>query len=130
MARLIKSHLARLLVLTAASYHVAATLQAFIWPKIFWDSLTKSLDLAVTPHPVLQIINLLLALVRLAWEWPLRCIIGSAFHQSIKLRIIALPLVSFCAILLYQATNAAIYYLIGMAVYAWAYSECEFIGTY
>ncbi|KAJ4173491.1 hypothetical protein NW754_012493 [Fusarium falciforme] len=70
MGRLIKNHWARLIILSAAVYQVAAAIEAFIWPKIFWDFLTP---------------------------------------------------------LIYQGTNAAIYYLIGMVVYFWAYSEGEII---
>jgi hypothetical protein len=36
-----------------------------------------------------------------------------------------LPLCSLSAILLYQATNPALYYLIGTIVYFWAYCEGE-----
>jgi hypothetical protein len=41
MGRLIKNHLARLIILTAATYQVAAGLHGFFWPKIFWDMWTK-----------------------------------------------------------------------------------------
>lgn len=37
----------------------------------------------------------------------------------------AYPLAALSAALLYQATNPAIYYMIGMGVYFWAYSEGE-----
>lgn len=36
-----------------------------------------------------------------------------------------LPLVSLSSVLLYQATNPALYYLIGLVAYFWAYSEGE-----
>ena len=36
-----------------------------------------------------------------------------------------LPLATLSAVLLYQTTNAALYYLIGCGVYFWAYSEGE-----
>ncbi|EAT81097.2 hypothetical protein SNOG_11389 [Parastagonospora nodorum SN15] len=67
MGKLIKNHWARLVVLTAAAYQLAAALEAFFWPKIFWDFLTKNLDSAVKPFPVLQIINLIVGVVALAW---------------------------------------------------------------
>jgi hypothetical protein len=127
MGKLIKNHWARLIVLTAAIYQVAAGLHGFFWPKIFWDFLTKNLDPAVKPIPILQSINLLFGLIMLAWEWPLGLIAGSAMHRSIEARLVVLPLVALAAALLYQGTNPAIYYTIGMVVYFWAYSEGEVV---
>lgn len=78
------------------------------------------------PFPVLQILNILFGLLGLAWEWPLPLFIaGSAFHRSIGARLAIYPLSVFVAVLLYQGTNAAIYYMVGIAVYCWAYSEGE-----
>lgn len=36
-----------------------------------------------------------------------------------------LPMAALAAALLYQATNPAIYYTIGLVVYFWGYSEGE-----
>lgn len=36
-----------------------------------------------------------------------------------------LPLVALSSVLMYQSTNAGLYYLIGMGVYGWAYTEGE-----
>lgn len=127
MGRLIKNHWARLIVLSAATYQVAAGLEAYFWPKIFFDFLTHSLDGAVRPLPVLQTVNVFLGLLMLAWEWPLGAIAGSGFHRSLELRLAILPLAAISAAIIYQGTNAAVYYLIGMAVYFWAYSEGEII---
>ncbi|RFU23704.1 hypothetical protein B7463_g12632, partial [Scytalidium lignicola] len=127
MGRLIKNHLARLIVLSAAGYQIMAAIEGFFWPKIFWDFLTKNLDGAVKPFPFLQIINLLFGLFMLAWEWPLVFFAGSSFHRSIEARLVFLPLAALAGALLYQATNPAIYYLIGMGVYFWAYSEGEVV---
>ncbi|OCK85569.1 hypothetical protein K432DRAFT_318141 [Lepidopterella palustris CBS 459.81] len=127
MGKLIKNHWARLIILTAAVYQVAAAIEGFFWPKIFWDFLTKNLDGAVKPIPVLQIINLILGLCGLAMEWPLRFIAGSSVHRSIEARLIIFPLSALAAVLQYQGTNAALYYLIGMGVYFWAYSEGEVV---
>jgi len=127
MGKLIKNHWARLIVLTAGIYQVAAAIEGFFWPKIFWDFLTKNLDVAVKPLPILQIINLVFGLVMLAWEWPLGFIAGSALHRSIEARLIALPMAALASALLYQATNPAIYYTIGLGVYFWAYSEGELV---
>ncbi|TVY94551.1 hypothetical protein LAWI1_G000007, partial [Lachnellula willkommii] len=127
MGKLIKNHWARLIVLTAAIYQVAAAIEGFFWPKIFWDFLTKNLDGAVKPIPVLQIINLISGIVMLAWEWPLGFLAGTAIHRSIEARLVALPMCALVAALIYQATNPAIYYVIGMGVYFWAYSEGEVV---
>ncbi|EPE09442.1 pro41 protein [Ophiostoma piceae UAMH 11346] len=127
MGRLIKNHWARLIVLSAAAYQVAAAIEGFFWPKVFWDFLTRNLDPIVKPVPILQIINLLLGLAVLAWEWPLGALAGSAFHRSLETRLALIPLAALAAVLLYQGTNAAIYYVVGMVVYTWAYSEGEVI---
>jgi hypothetical protein len=127
MGQLIKNHWARLIVLTAALYQVAAAIEGFFWPKIFWDFLTKNLDGAVKPLPILQIINLVFGLFMLAWEWPLGFIAGTSFHRSIEARLVVLPLTGLAAALMYQSTNPAIYYTIGLIVYFWAYSEGEVV---
>jgi hypothetical protein len=127
MGKLIKNHWARLIILTAATYQVAAAVEGFFWPKIFWDFLTKTLDGAVKPIPVLQTINLVFGLFMLALEWPLSFMAGSTLHRSLEFRLAILPLTALSAALLYQATNPAIYYLVGMVVYFWAYSEGEMI---
>ncbi|KAG5979025.1 hypothetical protein E4U55_005649 [Claviceps digitariae] len=125
MGRLIKNHWGRLIILTAAAYQVAAAVEGFFWPKFFWDFLTKNLDGAVKPIPILQTLNLLLGLAMLALEWPLKLVAGSTLHRSLEFRLAVLPLTALVSILMYQSTNAAIYYVIGMVVYFWAYSEGE-----
>lgn len=149
MGKLIKNHWARLIVLTAAActfprtpiatefvtntYHsdqIAATLEAFFWPKFFFDFLTKNFDLAVKPVPILQIINLVIGFLTLAYEWPLNYVAGTSIHRSLEVRLMWLPLASLTSILLYQATNASLYYFIGIIVYFWAYSEGEVSGEH
>ncbi|KXX74961.1 hypothetical protein MMYC01_207426 [Madurella mycetomatis] len=127
MGKLIKNHWARLIILASAAYQIAAGIEGFFWPKIFWDFLTKTLDPAVKPIPVLQIINVLFGLILLAWEWPLGALAGSSIHRSLEARLAFLPLTALAAALTYQGTNAAIYQVIGLAVYFWAYSEGEMI---
>ncbi|RYP65939.1 hypothetical protein DL769_006166 [Monosporascus sp. CRB-8-3] len=127
MGRLIKNHWARLITLTAAAYQIVAALEGFFWPKIFWDFLTKTLDGAVRPVPALQTINLIMGIVMLAWDWPLPWIAGTSIHRSLEARLAVLPLVALASVLLYQATNAGIYYLVAMVVYFWAYSEGELV---
>ncbi|KAK4136418.1 PRO41 protein [Trichocladium antarcticum] len=127
MGKLIKNHWARLIILAAATYQIAAAIEGFFWPKIFWDFLTKTLDPAVKPIPILQIINLVFGLLLLALEWPLNFIAGSSIHRSLEARLAFLPLTALAAALIYQGTNAAIYQVIGLGVYFWAYSEGEMI---
>ncbi|MCJ1484634.1 hypothetical protein MMC06_004807 [Schaereria dolodes] len=125
MGKLIKNHWARLIILTASMYQVAAATEGFFWPKIFWDFLTTNLNPVVKPIPILQIINLLFGILGVAWEWPLGFLSGTAMHRSIECRLVIYPLSSLAALLLYQGTNAGLYYLIGMGVYFWAFSEGE-----
>ncbi|KAG0650938.1 hypothetical protein D0Z07_2562 [Hyphodiscus hymeniophilus] len=127
MGKLIKNHWARLIVLTAAVYQVAAAIEGFFWPKIFWDFLTKNLDGAVKPLPILQIINLVFGIIMFCWEWPLGFLAGTAMHRSIEARLVVLPMAALAAALLYQATNPALYYTIALGVYFWAYSEGEIV---
>jgi len=58
-------------------------------------------------------------------EWPLSFLAGSSLHRSLEFRLAFIPLTALAAALIYQGTNAALYYLIGMVVYFWAYSEGE-----
>ncbi|KGO73386.1 DNA glycosylase, G/T mismatch [Penicillium italicum] len=125
MGRLIKNHWGRLIILTAAAYQVVSAIEGFIWPKVFWDFISRNLDAAVAPVPVLQILNLIMGLVGIAWEWPLKPLAGSIPHRSIEIRLLVYPLSALLAALLYQGTDPAIYYLIGIGVYFWAYSEGE-----
>ncbi len=92
---------------------------------MFWDFLTKNLDGAVKPIPVLQVLNLLLGFLALAWEWPLKWIAGTNVHRSVEARLVVYSLSSLVAVLLYQGTNPALYYLIGIGVYLWAFVEGE-----
>ncbi|MCJ1345404.1 hypothetical protein MMC31_003611 [Peltigera leucophlebia] len=127
MGKLIKNHWARLIILTAAAYQIAASLEGFFWPKVFWDFLTTNLDGAVRPIPILQVMNLVFGLCALAWEYPLPWIAGTIMHRSIEARLILYPVCSLTALLLYQGTNPGIYYLIGIGVYFWAFSEGEVV---
>lgn len=61
----------------------------------------------------------------LAWEWPLGFIAGTALHRSMEARLAFIPFAAIAAALTYQGTNAALYYLVAMAVEFWAYAEGE-----
>lgn len=106
---------------------VAAALEGFFWPKVFWDFLTKNFDGAVKPVPALQIINLVFGITSLLWEWPLSFwgFPDSKVHKSFEARIMLYPLFALAAILMYQSTNPALYYMIGVVIYLWAYTEGE-----
>lgn len=104
---------------------IGASIEGFIWPKIFWDFLTKSLDVAVKPFPILQIINLIFGIAMIALEWPLPLLAGTSVHRSIEFRLAILPLSALACLLMYQSTNPGLYYLVGMGAYFWAFSEGE-----
>ncbi|KAI0995945.1 hypothetical protein K3495_g12236 [Podosphaera aphanis] len=108
---------------------VSAAIQGFIWPKIFFDFLTHNFDRLVKPFPFLQMFNLLLGIFVLLLEWPVGVIAGTSIHRSIEARLIFLPLTIIASALLYQATNPAIYYTVGLCVYFWAYSEGETVAA-
>ncbi|KAI0526172.1 hypothetical protein F5B22DRAFT_146134 [Xylaria bambusicola] len=61
--------------------------------------------------------NLLVALLLLALEWPLPSLPRWTLYRSCELRIITFMTAAFLAFFFYQATNAAIYYVIGTALY-------------
>lgn len=61
----------------------------------------------------------------LALEWPLPMLAGSSIHRSVEARLALIPLVALLAALLYQGANAAVYYVVGLCAYFWAYSEGE-----
>jgi len=128
MGKLVKNHLARLIVLTAAVYQIAAGVHGYFWPKVFWDFITHSLDGLVTPIPILQTLNIFFGVLIICWEYPLPWLVpGTALHRSIVARLAIIPIATLFAALLYQGTNAAIYYMIGMGVYFWGYNEGEIV---
>lgn len=94
--------------------------------KVNFPPSSRSLDPAVKPFPALQIFNILFGILGVCWEYPLPLLIpNTAFHRSIAARLAIYPLSILAAALLYQGTNAAIYYLVGLGIYFWAYSEGE-----
>ena len=46
-------------------------------------------------------------------------------HRSIEARLAVYPLFALACILMYQSTNAGLYFLIGWGVYFWAFAEGE-----
>lgn len=69
----------------------------------------------------------MLGLLTLGFEYPLKPIAGTSVHRSIEARLMYYPLSALAAMLLYQATNAGLYTLIGTGLYFWAYSEGEVV---
>lgn len=104
---------------------IGSAIEDFIWPKVFWDFTTTNLNGAVKPSPVFQIFNLVLGLLGIALEWPLQPLAGTVVHRSIEYRMIIYPLNALFAALIYQGMDPALYYLIGIGVYFWAYTEGE-----
>ena len=104
---------------------VGAAIEGFFWPKIFWDIFTHNLDGAVKPVPILQIINLLLGLFTLAFEYPLGIFTNLSIHRSIVARLVYIPLSAGTVALLYQGPDSAGYHIIALAAYFWAYTEGE-----
>ena len=51
----------------------------------------------------------------------------AGMHRSIEARLMVYPLSSLASLLMYQGTNAGLYYIIGMGVYFWAFSEGEVV---
>ena len=105
--------------------HLIASIMAFIWPKAFFDFITKKMDILMSPVPFLQVINLFLAILIVLWEWPIQSIAGSSIQQSLLCRLVVLPLVSVVSCLMYQGGDIAIYYLISFIMYWWAYIDDE-----
>lgn len=129
MGKLIKNHLARLLTLVAATYMFAASVHAFFWPKLFYDFATLNLNVLVKPVPYLQIVEVVLALLILAFEWPLSIITKwpavQKVHASIELRLTIYPGAALLIALLYQGSDPALYFLIASGLWFWAYIDGE-----
>ena len=109
-------------ILTRETDQLVAAIQGFIWPKVFWDFITDSFDALVDPLPWLQIWNAMCAILVLWMEWP--CWTRS-YWASLQWRIAAIPMAASPAFLLYQATNAGVYYMLSLFLYIRAYQQGE-----
>jgi hypothetical protein len=127
MGKLAKNHWARLLTLVAATYQLAASIECFIWPKVFWDFTTKNFDVVAKPIPILQTVNAFLSLLCLAWEWPLKPLAKMKWHASIEARLLIYPISIIASVLMYQGTNAALFYLISVSIWFWARWDEEIV---
>jgi hypothetical protein len=125
MGRLIKNHWARLVIIIAAAVQVGGSIQAFFWPKVTWDFFTSAINMLVKPYPILQISNLGLGVIVLAWEWPLSILAGSMLHRSIPVRLVVYAISALFSLCLYESHNAFVYYMLGIYGYALALIEHE-----
>jgi hypothetical protein len=65
-----------------------------------------------------------------ALELPLKPLAGTLVHRSIEFRLMLMPLLALAAMVMYQGTNAALYYIVGEMIYFWAYSDGEVPSSY
>jgi hypothetical protein len=92
------------------------------WPKVLWDFASSRLDVLVRPFPYLQAANILCGCLGL-----LHVIARALFQHQKLLYAPALTVALYsmngaAAILLYQGTNAALYYLIGIVIFLCSYA--------
>lgn len=102
---------------------------AFFWPKLFYDFATLNLNALVKPIPYLQIVDVVLALFILAFEWPLKILVKwpvmQKVHASIELRLLLYPAAALLIALLYQGSDPGLYFLIATGLWFWAYIDGE-----
>ncbi|GAA5842051.1 hypothetical protein JCM11251_001998 [Rhodosporidiobolus azoricus] len=134
---------ARLLALTAGAYVAWGALWGIFYRKFFWDFVGGTLGpdgLLPAPRaalfikvivdvPVVQIVNLLNGLFTLALEWPVKPLVGTAFHRSHGFRLMFYLWSSVLAILVYQTVDGAVFYLITLLAYARSLGKKEVIGA-
>lgn len=77
------------------------------------------------PWPILQCINLCLAILVIAWEWPILSLRKTIICSNPAIWILNYLFIALTAASLYQGTDVALYYIIGTAIYAWALYEGE-----
>lgn len=92
-----------------------------------FDWMTLGLNGLVKPVPILQTLNLVFGILGILLEAPLPWIAGTGVHKSIELRLLFYPAAALLAVLMYQATDPAGFYVVGMAVWFWAYAEGEVV---
>lgn len=125
MGNLVWHEWGRLIALTAGVYDVAAGGFGCIWEKAFFDMLTNAFDPAVKPLPILQIVCIIFGLFVLAMEYPLPLLKGTSIHNNFIFRIVLYILIAAETILVYQATNGALYLLIAAMIYTRAHALGE-----
>jgi len=132
MGNLIWHQYSRLVSITASVYAVWSGFFGLVYRKFFWDFVGGTLrdpgGMQASPNaaifitlivkaPIIQIFTMLSGLFLIALEFPLPALKGFAIHRSLVLRIVALLLQAFLAILYYQGTNAAIWSVVAAICY-------------
>jgi hypothetical protein len=132
MGKLVWHEYARLVTITASCYTVWASMWAFVYRKFFWDFVNGTLRnpgglqpakqdavfiTLIVKAPVLPIFSMIIGLCIIAFEYPVPWVRGTSIHRSFVVRIVALIIQAFIAILWYQGTNGAIWSL--AAAFCW-----------
>lgn len=91
-------------------------------PKVFFDVWAVRLDGLVKPIPYLQMCNLLLSGLILFLQCP-----QNPARKRLLVCLHLLPLASISALLLHQATNAGLYYIIAIVMYIWAHLDSRHV---
>jgi len=127
MGKFVWHEYARLVTLVATVYTVWASTWAFVYRKFFWDFVNGTLRnpggiqpakqdaifiTLIVKAPVIPIFTFILGICLIAFEYPAPFIKGTSIHRSFVVRVIALLVQAFLAILFYQGTNGAIYSLV------------------
>lgn len=83
------------------------------------------MDVLVHPIPILQICNVLFGMALLLWEWPVKAVMKCPSHSRTSVHITLILAASVPALLLFQATNAALYYFVAAVLYYCSYRRHE-----
>ncbi|GAA5881244.1 hypothetical protein JCM16303_004861 [Sporobolomyces ruberrimus] len=132
---------ARLLALTSATYALWASAWAIAYRKFFWDFIDGDLRShgivpspkfevlirVIVEYPIVQIVNIILALLILALEFPVPFLRHTKLYRSISFKIGFNFLGFCCAMFLYQTVNGGIFFLITSLVYFVAFLKGEAI---
>lgn len=139
MGKLIWYEYSRLVSLTACIYTVWACFWGFFYRKFFWDFVGGTLrdpgGLQPSPKvsgfikvivtvPVIQALTMAVALFLIALDFPFPPLKTTRIYRSFAFRIVLLILQAFMAVLIYQATNGALWSLIA----AGCYTRAQMLG--
>ncbi|GJE92277.1 hypothetical protein PsYK624_084310 [Phanerochaete sordida] len=132
MGNLVWHEWSRLVSLTATVYTIWAAFWGILFRKFFWDfvggilrapgglqpanNVMIFIDIIVKA-PIVQLLSMILGFAILALEYPLPYLKGTSVHRSLVVRVVALLLQAFLAILYYQGTNGAIWSLVAVIGY-------------
>lgn len=132
MGKLIWHEYARYVSLTATVYTVWASFWAIFFRKFFWDFVggivrnpggiqpASNVSIFITlivKAPIIPIISMILGFGLIALEHPLPLLKSTPIYRSFVVRIIALLLQAFLAVLFYQGTNGALWSIIASICY-------------